>query len=431
MNVASPKNSQNDIEIADGLRRCKGDNAYGKQNASIIFVDDDIRVLRGLRRRMLSKRPNWTLRFYESAEQALIGLEEQSADVVISDMRMPSMDGAEFLRIVAQRWPQTSRILLSGYADQTAIQNGTATTHNFLAKPCADTEIIHAVERGLIMNTYLRDPLLVDLLSMIPGELMWPITFRRLHSILQSSGPGSHAELTDFANDHPALTALAHELAWREQLLPDNSHPDFITLLKLLGIETIKALCVLWCKLRQPGNFDGDRISVELHRPLVLGQMAANIARLRNLAPEAVDQIRAAALLCHIGDIFVARVIPEKYAASRHRADVDNCDIISAEICEMGFAHPAVSACLCACWGFSHQVIENIAFHHRPESAPTDRSESLLIVYAAQHFARKAGVDGAKRARKYDLASGFINRCDAAADWSVWERTCIGTHVPL
>ncbi|CAM3400415.1 response regulator [Thalassospira profundimaris] len=400
-------------------------------NASIIFVDDDLNVLRGLRRRMLSMRPNWKMRFYEGAEQALIGLEEQPADVVISDMRMPSMDGAEFLRIVATRWPQTSRILLSGYADEIAIQNGAAATHHFLAKPCTDSDIIHAAERGLIMNRYLRDPFLVDLLSIVPGDLMWPITFRRLHSILQFSGPSSHAELTDFANDHPALTNLVHELALREQLIPADSHPDFIKLLKILGIETVKALCVLWCELGQPSQFDGERISVDLHRPLVLGQMAAEIARLRNLEPESVDQIRAAALLCHIGDIFTARVVPEKHAASRHRADVDNCDIISAEISEMGFAHPAVSACLCACWGFSHQIIENIAFHHRPESAPTDRSESLLIVYAAQHFARKAGVDGVTRAQKYDLARGFITRCGAAADWQVWERACIGKHVPL
>ncbi|MHC8491595.1 response regulator [Thalassospira sp. SM2505] len=64
------------------------------ENASIIFVDDDPNVLRGLRRRMMGQRPSWSLRFYESAEQALAGMDEQEADVVISDMRMPSMDGA-------------------------------------------------------------------------------------------------------------------------------------------------------------------------------------------------------------------------------------------------------------------------------------------------------------------------------------------------
>ncbi|WP_114096490.1 MULTISPECIES: response regulator [Thalassospira] len=400
------------------------------ENASIIFVDDDPNVLRGLRRRMMGQRPSWSLRFYESAEQALAGMDEQEADVVISDMRMPSMDGAEFLRIVSRRFPQTSRILLSGYADEVAIQNGTAATQHFLTKPCKDIDIIHAVERGLIMRRYLRDPLLVDFLGRIPDDLVWPATFQRLHTILQFTGPKSRDELTEFACDFPVLTALGLELARREKLVEPDSFPDLIGLVKLLGIETIKALCILWSELGQPDSFDPDEMDIALHRPLVLGQMAANIARLQKLPFETVDQVRAAALLCHIGEIIIERVMPEGYQASRERADRDECDIISAEIAEMGFAHPAVSACICAYWGFPHEVVEEIAFHHRPEAAPTRNSRALLIVYAAQHFARIAGVDGEKRARKYDLASTFISRCGAENIWPIWQQACIENHIP-
>ncbi|MDG4718501.1 MULTISPECIES: response regulator [Thalassospira] len=399
-------------------------------NASIIFVDDDPNVLRGLRRRMMGQRPKWSLRFYERAEQALVGLEEQPADVVISDMRMPEMDGAEFLRIVATRYPQTSRILLSGYADEVAIQNGTAATQHFLTKPCKDTDIIHAVERGLIMRRYLHDPLLIDLLSRIPEDLVWPKTFQRLHTILQFTGPKSRDELNEFAREYPALTALAQELARREKLISPESQPDLIGLVKLLGIETIKALCILWAELRQPDCFDPSQMDVELHRPMVLGQMAANIARLQNLTFETVDQVRAAALLSHIGDIIIKHVKADGYRASRERADRDECDIISAEIAEMGFAHPAVSACICAYWGFPHEVVEDIAFHHRPEAAPTRNSKTLLIVYAAQHFARLVGVDGARIARKYDLATTFISRCGAEDVWPIWQNACIENHTP-
>lgn len=400
-------------------------------NASIIFVDDDINVLRGLRRRMMGQRPNWSLRFFESAEQALVGLDQEEADVVISDMRMPSMDGAEFLRIVAKRYPQTSRILLSGYADEVAIQNGTAATQHFLTKPCKDTDIIHAVERGLIMRRYLRDPILTDILSQLPERLAWPETFQRLHTILQFSGQKSRVELAEFADQNPILTALAFHQASREQLVPNDQSIELIGLVNILGIETIKALCVLWNECGQSEAFDPAQMIIKLHRPMVLGQMAASIAKLQNMPHEAIDHIRAAALLCHIGEVIIKQVRPDGYEASRRRADSDQCDIISAEIAEMGFAHPGISAGLCAYWGFPHEIVENIAFHHRPEAAPTSASQSLLIVYAAQHFARKAGSDGAERARKYDLASTFISQCGADQKWAVWEQKCFDTHLPF
>ncbi|PTB85516.1 response regulator, partial [Pseudidiomarina aestuarii] len=102
------------------------------ESASIIFVDDDPHVLSGLRRRIVSKRPNWKLRFCTSGAEALVNLDQHSADVIVSDMRMPEMDGAELLRSVARKYPDTARILLSGYADEQAIQTGLAATHHFL-----------------------------------------------------------------------------------------------------------------------------------------------------------------------------------------------------------------------------------------------------------------------------------------------------------
>lgn len=400
------------------------------ERISIIFVDDDPNVLNGLRRRMVTKRPNWTIAFCDSAKDALDKLDQQPADVVISDMRMPVMDGAEFLRIVAKRFPQTSRILLSGYADEVAIQNGTAATHHFLAKPCTDTDIIHAAERGLILQAYLRDPQLLDFLHRMPDDQIWPPAFRRLHLILQFRGPHSHHQLADFANDHPGLTALARELAVREGLIAQNTPIDFIDLVDMLGFESTKALCILWTEMGAPNWRAIDRIDIKLHRSLILGQIAADIARQQNHPLEFIDHVRAAALLCHIGENIFARIQPDRYASSCARADRDTCDIVSAEIAEIGIAHPAVSACLCALWGFRHEIVENIAFHHRPESAPTHHSESLLMVYAAQHFARKIGTDGADRAMKYDLATGFIHKCQAEAIWPQWEQMCLERHLP-
>ena len=104
--------------------------------------------------------------------------------------------------------------------------------------------------------------------------------------------------------------------------------------------------------------------------------------------------------------------------------------MLPAEIGEIGVSHPGVSACLAALWGFKHEIIDAIASHHRSEAAHTQNSGSLLIVYTAQHFARKFGRDSDDRTPKYDRATGFIARCDALQKWAMWEQHCasFGEH---
>jgi len=81
----------------------------------ILFVDDEPNILAGLKRQLRSQRKEWEMAFAESGEAALDMLSETPFDVVVSDMRMPGMDGAELLNRVKERYPETVRIILSGH----------------------------------------------------------------------------------------------------------------------------------------------------------------------------------------------------------------------------------------------------------------------------------------------------------------------------
>ncbi|MEA2290412.1 MAG: hypothetical protein QOD55_2409, partial [Solirubrobacteraceae bacterium] len=83
----------------------------------ILFVDDDPNVLEGLRDALRSRRREWRMVFVDGGESALAELERDAYDVVVSDMRMPVMDGAELLSRVRRHQPHTVRIVLTGYAD--------------------------------------------------------------------------------------------------------------------------------------------------------------------------------------------------------------------------------------------------------------------------------------------------------------------------
>ena len=84
----------------------------------VLFVDDEKSILVALRR--LCRNTGWDIYTAESGDEGLAIIDEHMIDLVVSDMRMPKMNGAEFLEQVVERSPSTVRILLTGYSEVTA-----------------------------------------------------------------------------------------------------------------------------------------------------------------------------------------------------------------------------------------------------------------------------------------------------------------------
>jgi response regulator RpfG family c-di-GMP phosphodiesterase len=121
------------------------------RTARILCVDDEPNILSSLRR--LLRGPGYQVLLAESGAAGLALLEAEAVDLVISDMRMPEMDGARFLEHVRTRWPDTTRLLLTGYSDVSsilaAINRGEI--YRYVTKPWNDDDLLlivrHALER--------------------------------------------------------------------------------------------------------------------------------------------------------------------------------------------------------------------------------------------------------------------------------------------
>ena len=112
----------------------------------ILFVDDDWYLLEGLRDAMRPQRRRWTMSFVSSGEEALSLLAEQEHDIVISDLRMPGMDGATLLARVREEHPTAVRIVLSGQAELRTVARAAGVAHRLLAKPCEIDELTRVIE---------------------------------------------------------------------------------------------------------------------------------------------------------------------------------------------------------------------------------------------------------------------------------------------
>ncbi len=122
----------------------------------LLLVDDEPAILSALRR--LLRPEGYTLHLAESGRAGLELLEREKVDLVISDMRMPEMDGAQFLEQVRLRWPEITRLLLTGYADISstidAINRGEI--YRYISKPWVDSDLMLII-RGALESARLRN----------------------------------------------------------------------------------------------------------------------------------------------------------------------------------------------------------------------------------------------------------------------------------
>ncbi len=116
---------------------------------TILCVDDEPSILSSLRR--LFRAHGYQVLAAESGRAGLELLETSSVDLVISDMRMPEMDGVVFLEHVRQRWPHILRLLLTGYADISSIMGAInrGEIYRYIAKPWDDNDIILTVQDAI------------------------------------------------------------------------------------------------------------------------------------------------------------------------------------------------------------------------------------------------------------------------------------------
>lgn len=167
-----------------------GDTAVSGGDFTLLCVDDEANILASLKR--LFRPAGYRVLTATSGEEALALLEKEAVDLIISDMRMPGMNGAQVLAAVRARWPETVRILLTGYADIgstiEAINNGQL--HRYISKPWDDSEVQLVVREGLERKALLREKNRLEALTQAQNEEL-----RQLNAGLETKVAERTAEL--------------------------------------------------------------------------------------------------------------------------------------------------------------------------------------------------------------------------------------------
>jgi HD-like signal output (HDOD) protein len=356
------------------------------ERLSVIFVDDEQKILDGLRRLLRAQRERWDMRFAQSGEAALAMLLEQPAEILVADMRMPGMSGGQLLAQARDLYPQTVRMIFSGQTDQSDLLRELGCIHQYLQKPC-DAEIVcRAIERTFHLTRQLARPALRQVANRVTALPPRSSTYAMLVEALEKS-QSDVSQIADLVCSDPALTVKLMQLVNSAFFGSPRRARNPREAVSLLGTKTIHAIVVaarLFDFVNQPSHRH-PAVDGLWDSSLTIGESAAKIARANGGNEIVQGQARLAGLVSLIGRVILITATTETYTGLLKRNVAGSRGISEDELETYGATQEEVAAYALGLWAFSDELIEAVANQVQPSRLPDDNTNNLA---AYLHLAR-------------------------------------------
>ncbi len=356
----------------------------------VLFVDDESLVLEGLQRMLRTMRAEWDMSFATSGEEALELIGMQPFDVVVADMRMPGMNGAELLNEVMRRHPQTVRFILSGHADKDLIMKCVGSTHQYLSKPCESEALRAAVMRASSLGASLQN----DKLKRLVGRM------DRLPSL-----PSLYFEIIEKLKDPDTMledigSIIARDIGMTAKIMKlvnsayfglQQNVSSLNEAISFLGLNTIKTLvlCINAFSQYEGVKLKGLTMETLWHHSLSVAVAAKKIAQMESEDNTLAEETFVAGMLHDTGQLILCANCAEQYQHVIDLARDEKLDIIQAEERVFGVNHATVGGYLLGLWGLPVPVVEAIALHHDLAASTVRAFSPLVAVHAANALTQR------------------------------------------
>jgi putative nucleotidyltransferase with HDIG domain len=382
----------------------------------ILFVDDEPPVLEGLRTRLHKLHTKWSMTFVDSGAAAIERMQESPYDVIVSDMRMPGMDGARLLEIVSGRWPQTIRVVLSGYAELQQTVRLVPFAHQYLSKPCQPQQLENVIDRCLLLHELLNQPGLRSLV----GRIRALPTLPRIYTALQGIVKDDNVTLADVAK----LVAADSALAARVLQIVNSSFfrlarriSNIEQAVSYLGFQSIRNLAMsveIFSRWAGRKSVAPDLEKLQQHVHAVAA--AANCLATRTPIS---DDTLLAGLLHDIGYWVLAQECPEELTRAMQLASTEGIPMHVAESRIIGASHAEIGAYLLGIWGLPYPVVEAVAHHHQPERVTQTEFDVLAALVIGHSLAATddASIFGAGVPPDPKVDARYVLAVKAPIDW--------------
>ncbi len=377
---------------------------------TILFVDDEENILRSLRR--LFHREGYKVLLAPSGKKGLELLQKNDVDLVVSDVRMPEMNGVEFLNRVRKRHPEIACMVLSGYAEKEAVSRifSEINIQEMVAKPWDDTELKQTIRDLLTKQETQGDfsPGLYELINSFEALPPLPQTYQAVQQALREATDRSADVVADAIGQNPPLAARILQIANSTFFGQRRAVETVSRAIFVLGLDFIQNLVLAGGAFQQLAPsaskyFDSDQL---WQHSLSCGFAARHITR-QQRGDRAIQEMALFAGTMHdLGKLILARFAADRYATVTQKIRDDVALAIQAEREEFGTDHAEVGAYACELWNLPPRICDAVRYHHQPTSANVDSQLAGLIQLADAlvHYAT----------RDSDSIEALIARTEAA-----------------
>jgi HD-like signal output (HDOD) protein len=334
--------------------------------------------------------------------------------VIVSDMRMPGMDGAELLERVRVAHPEIVRLALSGQSDRQSVFRSIGPTHQFLSKPCDVATLKATIDRIFAARALVQAPavrMLVGDVDRLPSP---PSVYSRL--VEAAGAPDcSLRDLAPIVEEDAALTAGVLKLVNSAFFGLHQRIETVETAISLLGLDTITGLILGASSFADDAGVAG-WLDLEQARSHSLDVAATSrlLARVHGCPHDVVATAFLAGIVHDIGLLVLGRARLDVPPAELRAFAVDHEPAV-IEIGAGAVDRYSVGAGLLGTWGFSHEVVSAVGAQALPVEQCAD--ELALLLAAAHRLVRHESLDPLVGAGHLDedTAEAWTNAVSAAS----------------
>jgi HD-like signal output (HDOD) protein len=336
----------------------------------VLFVDDEVNVLQSIKRGFLNAP--FEVLTAPGPQEALDLLTREDIDVVVTDFRMPHMDGLKFLQQVRERYPRTARVILSGYIEKSvaveSLTRGLASTYIF--KPWVTEDVEQKIEHILNTRRILQSN---ELLNIINGITNLPSLSSIFHEFMEAvREERSMVDIAKIIQKEPSVATKVLQIA-NSAFYGMKNCTSIDKAAVTLGLETLQDI-LLTISVISSMQWKRDQLLPLQDIFIRSFIMNTYLPELYAAKPDVLvyKSFPSVGLTYDVGTIILLQYYPERFkkVAEIMKKNPD-MDFYTAEL-SLGFGectHQEIGAYFLDYWNLPEVFVETALFHHSPQKS--------------------------------------------------------------